>query len=266
MNKKTKEKLLSIRLSADGLTFWTTALDSVADGSGGGFKTRPGSDSREQSIVFDRAFDGKSNAPGYASKDCVRAAAARCAEITGWDNWPVRVMPDTRKTALVPECLFDPAQIAEYLTVNNIETSSEERIVLTRLSSDTPPAVVIMAYDAVSLDGMEEIFGDYVWYTSLFDTAAQYSTVKHKKKDSGRCFSTLYLTPTNVYITIRNISDGEWVYCESLSYSTPTDIFYYMMELSAQFDILRTPVYLRGTGSDAVAWVLNAKFRRPLCV
>lgn len=259
--KKTKQKLLSIRLCANGLSFWTTALESSPDGSGSGFMPKPDSDSREQSIEF----EGKPDASGYV-RGCVRAAAARCAAITGWSGWPVRVMPDTRKIVLVPDDLFDPAQAADYLQINNITMTDQEQIVLSRLSADYPPAEIVMVYDRRMLDEIEEIFGEYVWYASLFDTATSFESVRHKRKDSGRCFSTLYLTPANVYITIQTIPGGEWLYYEALPYSTPTDILYYMMELSTKFDILQTPVYVRGTSCDAVAWVLNEQFKRPVCV
>lgn len=255
-NRRSKEKLLSIRLSSDGLSFWTAEIDGPVGGTWPECTPKAGSDSAETLIALSRE-------PAPAER--IRSAFGKCIDASGWSGWPVRIMADTLKTVLVPAQLFDPAQADDYLAVHNIVAGPGDRIIVSQLTGDNPAAVV-MACDRAIIDAATEVFGGKAWITSPFDTAGAYRGFKHKKKDAGKVFTTLYFTEKNVYITVQAIPGGEWRYCEALPYAGAADILYYMQELSAQFDIRKTPLYIRGTGAEHMAKALRKPFKRCKCV
>ncbi len=189
----------------------------------------------------------------------IRSALARCVDASGWADGPVCVMIDTLKTVLVPSTLFDPANTNDYLAVNNISEGMGEEVVVSRLS-DGSITVISVCEEAVAA-AVGDMFGAHARFASPFDTAIKYGTAKYKKKDAGKEFTSLYLTEKNVYITIQAIPLGEWRYCEVLPYSTTADLLYYMQELSARFDIRKTPLYASGANVEKVAKALQKSFR-----
>lgn len=253
-NKRSGKKLTTIRLSPDRLTFHTSVLAEGDDRRN--YTLLPDNASCEVSIIFSPKLEPEEN---------IRRALAKCMEMTGWDNSPVRVMLDTRKTILIPEALFDAKQIPHYLKINNIDVPPHQCMVLSRLVVGNTSADVIMVYDKYAVDTIEAVFGDNVWFTSLLDVAADYAKIKHKKKDTGRDFTSLCLTTRNAYITIRSIPGGELRYCEILPCSSPADILYYMEEFAVKFDIRQTPVYVSGVGSEGVCKTLRNHFTRTKC-
>ena len=255
-NKIRAQKNLSIRLSPDGLSFWTADSANPAGETYPECRPVAGSESTETFLAFGKALSVDEN---------LRRAASKCVEMAGWQGGPVRLMPDTRNTVLIPAVLFDPRQTDDYLALNSIGVSGEEKVFVSRLSSPLPDAAVVMVYDRAAVGILEEAFGNKLWITSLFDAAAGYQGRKFKKKDTGKDFTTLYLTPSNVYITIQPVTGGDWKYCEALPYSSPADVLYYMHELAAKFDIRKTPLYIKGYGAEKAGKVLRKPFKRCKC-
>lgn len=250
-NSRSKEKLLSIRLSSDGLSFWTEAVEWAIGGGPVEYSIKEGNASEETSVVLSREL-----APG----ERIRSALSRCAAASGWTGGPVRVMPDTLKSVLVPAGLFDPARVGDYLMVNGIAVGPDEETVVSRLAGDGISAMAIMVCDREAVDAVADVFGACARFTSPFEATTV--GMKHKKKHTGKEFATLYLTGENVYLTVRAIPGGEWRYCEALPYSTTADILYYMQELATRFDIRKTPLHVSGEAAEKVAKALRKTFRR----
>lgn len=252
-NKKLKEKLLSIRLSPDGLSFWTSKTGAAADG---GRIPIHGTDSAETAIAFGRET---------GMPEDIRKAAGKCIGMCGWSGGPLRIMLDTPKTVLVPSELFADGQAENYLKVNNITVSAGEEVLVSELSSGGRLITAIMVYDRAALDTLREIFGSGTVFTSPFDTAYAYRGAKHKKRDADCDFTTMHLTPGNVYLTVQTAPDCRWKYSEVLPHSSAADILYYMQELSARFKIRKTRVFIKGHGAENIAKALRKPFRRCKC-
>ena len=213
------------------------------------YALKPGSDSAPETIVLSMEL---------APRERIRSALARCIAASGWSGGPVRIIPDTLKTVLVPAEVFNLAQVVNYLTINNISVGHDEAVIIARLAGGM--AVAIIVSDREVTDAVAEMFEDRAIFSSPFESAATNDGIKHRKKDAGREFATICLTGKNVYITVRSIPDGEWRYCEALPYSGTADILYYMQELSARFDIRKTPVCISGPGAEKVEKAVRKAF------
>ncbi|MCL2561196.1 MAG: DUF3822 family protein [Rikenellaceae bacterium] len=239
-------RLLSIRLSPDGLSFWR------------------GDGSREVTVGFDAEFGMGAN---------IRAAVARYMSKGrrrgGADDVAVRVIVDAGKTVIVPAVLFDSARVVDYLRLNNMTLAATERVVVCEFTAGDEEAVSIIVCDGEAVDAFGELFGPRVRFASPFEVmgeiaASAASAVRGKKKTAEHSFATLYLTPHNVYITVQCADDGRWQYCEVLPFASAADILYYACTLAGAglLDAASSPLFVHGTDAAAVAKFLRKRFTR----
>lgn len=258
-NSGVKEKILSIRLSPDGLSFWTTGLAGAPAEAHSNYFLDYGAVSEEKYITFSKELGPEES----VRRALVRADEASRGGVPGAFR-PVRLMPDTCKTVLVPAELFDPEQAADYLKINNITVGAAETVEVSHITIDTPSPVAVMVYSATALRIAREVFDARLGITSPFEAAAAYTPAKLRRKDADKCFASLYLTGTNVYITVWRIG-VVLEYCEVLPYSTTADILYYMHEVGARFGLHKNPIYIRGTGAKDTARMLKKSFKKCKC-
>ncbi len=242
---------MSIRLSPDGLSFWTARVTKATVEAAADYSWEYGTESEEKFIALSRELP---------PEEMYRSALARCAQTAGWSGGPVNILLDTLRTVLIPTELFDPAHMPDYLAVNNITARPDEETIATRLMIGGAIGVMLCRRSIIA--AADEVFGSRARFGSPFDTAAVYRTAKHRKKDAGKEFTTLCLAGRNVYITVQSIPDGELRYCEALPYSAAADILYYIHELSARFDIRKSPLYVRGEGAEKVEKILRKTFKK----
>ena len=252
-----KDKILSIRLSADGLSFWINAVSKDAgNASPWGYAPDYASQSPEKYMAFSREL-------GHA--ESIRRAIQRAVAAAGTQVGPVCVMPDTCKTVLVPEELFDRGQVADYLLINNIAAGAAETAEVAQVAVGAACAAAVIVYDREALNVAREVFGDRLHITSPLEAAAAYSCRKFKRKYTGKDFAALYLTGANVYITVCTAGSGVLKYCEVLPYSSAADILYYMQEVGARFDLCKNPVYIKGIDGEKVAKLLKKTYKKCKC-
>ena len=272
-NKRLKEKLLSIRLSPDGLSFWTTGL------VGAFAEDRPTplrdyrTESAERAIAFDRKAGVRENI-GKALSLCTQGIEVASAEI----------LLDTCKTILVPGELYDESQTADYLEINGFSKSRTETVVRSEAGSGSRRVVAIMVFNEDAVDAVTDVFGEKAVFTSPVSLGQRLpskyyadpveSIIKGRpakppgklRKIAYKNNASVYLTGTNAYITVQTVSQGEFVYYEILPYSSPADILYYMLEIAGQFpEVRETPLYIKGKDAEKTSKVLRKSFKNCRC-
>ena len=186
----------------------------------------------------------------------------------GGSDEAVRVILDTGKTVVVPAELFDSARVDDYLRINNIAPSANERVVLCEFAAGDKDAVSAVVCDGEAVDAFGEIFGSAARFASPFEVVAEIavsavSAVRGKRRIAEHNFAALYLTPHNVYIAVERLDGGQWQYCEVLPFDSPADILYYTYTLAGAglLDTASSPLFVRGTDAPAVVKSLRKRFK-----
>ena len=201
----------------------------------------------EKQIAFDGG-DGR-----WPDGEKLAEAIVRCLKRAGrFDS--AELYLDTRKCLLIPAEFFDPSRTKDYLSINNIPTGEDEAVLDIPL---TPGIVAVTIYPRPILDTVRNILGEDTAVNSPFAINLSHPPTR------DRLYLALYLTPGNAYITICGAEGME--YCEVLPYSGGADILYYIQELSAQYGLGESAIYIRGEGGRRVAKLLKKYFRNTRC-
>lgn len=220
------DKILSIRLSPRGLSFW---IDR----------------GKEAYFDYDRTLPPDEN---------LRCGLAFARKKTGKKITRVHIYIDTLRTVLIPHELFDTEMARDYFGINGITVAANDRLFVSDLDNGGGKIKIITAVDGAWIDIIDEIFEEHPEFLSPFLINLCQKNVKD--------FTAIYLTPRNIYITVYAAISGRMLFCEALPYSSVTDILYYMTDLAGRFDILKGIVNIKGYRSRETLRTLRKKFKK----
>lgn len=244
-----QERILSIRLSPGGLSFWTTGLvRGISEDSPpkrGLLDISP-----EKELAFDTAKSLQENL-----SESMRAIRESVAD--GWSRAEVYV--DTLRTVPVPAELASAETLEKLLADNNIVLKDTEEAVYTVVA---PGINAIVVYDRGMADVLRESLGDAAIVSPFclnYAPADEYGAGRRRT-------AALYLTPEHVYATVFEKKSGAWLYSDVMKWSAPADILYYMSVLDGSFGLRKGKIYLRGWRAVDVGGLLQKYFRKTRCV
>lgn len=242
------KKILSIRLSPDGLSFWETT-----GGAGISSPKKRKSEKTEFPVRGSLYFSVESTA-----KKNISAAISAMTEAAGNSFEVATVYLDTTKTVLIPKTLLREELIQKYLKFNNIEPAEDETV---EVVDFMPNNKAVLVFDSALKDVIEALPGSPVLATP-FSLAANSSAVSGSA--GKRSLFSIYLSGENAYITI--FSNIALMYAEVLPYSSPTDILFYINKLGGQFRLKKSILLLSGTGTEEQVVALKRYFKKITCV
>lgn len=220
-----KEKILSIRLSRKGLSFWINyGNEKYFDYH----KTLPPDENLRRGLTYTRKKAGK--------------------KITN-----TRIYLDTLKTVLIPDELFDPEMTRDCFGINGITLAANDRLIVSDFADGNGKIKIVTAVDGAWVDIIDEIFKERVELLSPF--------LINRCRKNAKDFTAIYLTPQNMYISVSEAVSGRIFFCEVLPYSSQTDIVYYITDLASRFDIQKGIVHIKGCRSRDTQRTLRKIFK-----
>ena len=236
-------KILSIRLSPDGLSFWTTGLTGSISGNMDAHRDL-WEVSSERWLSFDTEKDIRDN---------IEACAAAIKEATARDTIvSVEAYQDWLKSVLVPAeySTGNAAYFKGLLEENGIEVGEDDGVACVNVVGDIN---AVMVYDKKTVNILKEFFGDI-------------NIEVMRKCGAGRRRSVaVYLSRQYAYITVFERKSGDVLYADAMQWSADTDILYYLSSLDQTFEFKKGKVYLRGAVADGVSKLLGKYFRKIRC-
>lgn len=243
-----QEKILSIRLSPDGLSFWTTGLSAKDTGSTGQH-TDLWSRTPERHFAF---------APDSPLTENI-AAAFREIRAAQEDAVSMEIYPDTLANCIIPAEYSDPESIDGYLAMNDIQLKPGDAVFNAPLDADTVSLIVFDKEAVHSLGSMSA--GQY----SIKSPFSVNDTHVEKYGAGKRRRVCVYLSPGNAYITVYEGKSGSRLYMETFRWATAADILYYISLLDKEFRLGKSKLYLRGARCEEVYGLLRKYFRKSRC-
>lgn len=244
-------KILSIRLSPDGLSFWTTGLTGSISGNMDAHRDL-WEVSSERWLSFDTEKDIRDN---------IEACAAAIKEATARDTIvSVEAYQDGLKSVLVPAeySTGNAAYFKGLLEENGIEVGEDDGVACVNVVGDIN---AVMVYDKKTVNILKEFFGD-IAIVSPYSINIEVM----RKCGAGRRRSVaVYLSRQYAYITVFERKSGDVLYADAMQWSADTDILYYLSSLDQTFEFKKGKVYLRGAGADKVSKLLGKYFRKTRC-
>ena len=242
-----QNKILSIRLSPDGLSFWTTGVVRAAT------QDKPVKQdlwdvSPESEFAFDRAKSVAENLNDGVS--LIKKTVGECLM--------TEVYVDTLRTIPVPTEYASGDTLGKLLADNNIVLEDAEDAIYVDICQGIS---VIMVYDRRVSDILRESFGEIV-IASPFGIN---NGLMDKYGSGRRRAAALYLTPRHVYVTVFERKSGAWLHSDVMKWSAPADILYYMSVLDQNFGLHKSKLYVRGNGASEVCHLLQKYFRKTRC-
>ncbi len=241
-----QDKILSIRLSPGGLSFWTAGA-------------------AEEELAFD---------PAKGRSESLREGIRAAMETLGAGCRLAEVCPDTLRTVVVPGEYASADALAQLLKANNITPGEADEVVYAGVSSGIKAAVVcdraeldVLREAASAANGADAGHDDAIGILP-FAIVSPFSMngaclIKH---GAGRRRSAaVYLTPAHAYITVFEKKSGAWLYADVMKWSAATDILYYMSVLDQQFGLRKGKLYLRGPRACEAGELLRKYFRKTRC-
>ena len=240
-------RILSIRLSPDGLSFWTTGIVRTATHDSP-TKRDLWDMSSERVYVFDPAKSVRENLNDGIS--LIRETVGECLI--------VEVYVDTLSTIPVPAEYASDDTLEKLLADNNISLKDTEDAVY---SVVCPGVNAVTVYEPRTLDILRESFGDVI-IASPFGIN---NAFMDKYGAGRRRAAALYLTPRHVYVTVFERKSGTWLYADVMKWSAPADILYYMSVLDQNFGLRKGKIYVRGAGASEICPFLQKYFSKTRC-
>lgn len=225
-NSNPHDRILSIRLSSDGLYFWYAGREAQK-------AAFSGENPLEEEIASAVAY--------------IKAAEPNLGAICYYE--------DTLKEVLVPDELFDDSLIDNYLAVNNIEVGEGEQVAVVGIAEGVKSLVV---YNKAVADIVARGVEQELTVGSHFG-----QNIAALASNSGLA-CTLYLTPKNVYMTV--VDAGALKYCDALRWNSREDVAFYLATLDKEFGLGKSPVYVAGHNAGETAKYLRKFFKGTVCV
>lgn len=224
----SNDKVLSIRVSPDGLYFWYA-------------KGEP------KLIVFSRE-DNYRDEIALALKYIV--GVERQFE-------SVRYYEDTLRTILVPAEHFDESLIGEYLKLNNVEVKEGEGVAAVAARQDV---FAILPYNKETTEFIGQLLGREVSVGSLFELDFALSATL--AAEGHNCIITL--TKANVYITVFDC--GQMIYADVLKWKKGEDILFYLKNIEKTFGLSDLSLYVGGPDTQQMCRYMRKVYKNVTCV
>ena len=250
-NTGEHQKILSIRLSPNGLSFWVAQADESAAKVGSG----PIPDANN---VWDTTFD-----PSLTLAENTLPALNRCRETLG-ENMPTRkvIYLDTLQTILIPTELAETRYQEGYLAQNGLVVDESETVFRSEFTGPGKERITSLSiFNSEAGETCQQQLGDNCEFSSPYALLFGELSVR---PSSSRLKCGLYLTPTHVYLAIAN-SSGKLVYTEAMPYSTEADILYYLHVISQQIELAQGRIEVYGRGKENLCKRLRKYYKEVRC-
>lgn len=250
-NIRTSKKIVSIRLSAGGLSFWNASA-GIPEG-----RWPDGAVITDEATESYVPFGDPGDTAAAVGKAVERAGSSflRSHERTS------PVLLDTPKTVLVPQRLYDPDDAGKYLAFHGLEPAEGERVYV---SDPVGGTVAVMAANGQRTEALKERTGDPALISPLqYNLMLPVSDLKIKKGVGAYC-AAVHLAPSRCYVSLFLVSSGgrELVFCDHYPYAGAADLLYYLGMMAGRYPGAGgMPVILRGHGADKEAKAIG-KYHR----
>ncbi|MGV3642273.1 MAG: DUF3822 family protein [Adhaeribacter sp.] len=142
--------------------------------------------------------------------------------LPGWKK--IRVAVKNQSFTLVPETLFEPQAVADYLRLNCTLDLYHEQVLTYRHRAIE--AVNIFAADKYLLRALEETYpGKTLSY--VHQTSALIAALQHYGERNGKM--KLYAFVEKNSLTILILRDGALLFCNMFHFNTPEDFMYFLV-------------------------------------
>lgn len=241
-NRHSNEKILSIRLSPDGLSF------SVISPSG--------KDGGEVRIELDHSAGSMTDAVGVILE-------SREEFSEGYSS--VQIFLDTVDTVYVPAEVVDEGQEPSVVWLNRagVYPTETQKIIV---SPAVGEVCAVMAFDGGAIDRLKAKFGGRA---AFFSPLQENIEMKGRLDMGGGCY-IVNITEDNFYLTAFDAA-GQLYIAEVYPYASGADIVYYLHRISGiapgdRKALRRLRIYLYGDCAPACVKTLRKYFRRAVCV
>ena len=248
-NIRKSEKILSIRLSPNGLSFWLTDTAVI-----------PENNLNELSITS--PANGRVTIRKFSTDRSLEENVAiemnHCMEATGAIHYRPILYLDTEKSVLVPAELFQKESAANYLALHNIPCREEETVILSPVVRET---VAIMVCNKAVFDQIVSRTGEGLTVLSPF----QYNLIRTGTTAvQGKPYLRLYLCPGRIYITAFDAT-GKQRYNDVLPISSVADVIYYLHRLGKTLPIAESHLYIKGVNAAETFMTLRRYYKFCQC-
>lgn len=255
-NQRLRERILSVRLSPEGMAFWTD--DAVATGE---FDTESmsvvrTSDEDEIHLSFDDPSDAEENVAGFI----VRLKEI-CSALLQPAPTKAVVCIDTLKTVMIPSEIYRDGAVGEYLSIHNISVDRNEQADISKPVCGT---VAVMVSDRAVLEHLGKALGEFKVVSPL-----QYNLmlrpVPVEKK--GEAYVLLYNCPQRIYISVFATSDEkELIYNDVFPVTGDPDIIYCLDRIRKEFPVSGSTLFVSGFGKEKLSGSIGQYFKNVRCV
>lgn len=241
------KQILSIRLSADGLSFWT---GDQAEG----FDTPQIEISRSGEVVSaDFTLTGSPIPVGETVREAVSLFRGNL-DSRGMDMPLNKILyGDTLSTVLVPESLFRYEDTGKYLSMYGYDVTDGKYTVV---SKPIRGVVAIMVLWQEYTRHLGECLGHFMVASPL-----QYNLCRLPSAASDSV--KVYATPLHCFITV--FSKGRHVYSEGHPLDSAADLIFYLDWLDARLGSGKWPTVIYGHRSDELAALAGKRFKGCVC-
>ncbi|MCC8018669.1 MAG: DUF3822 family protein [Rikenellaceae bacterium] len=283
------QEILSIRLSADGLSFWT---GDHAEGFGtDGMTIRPG---RSEMVSADYPIPADPHCVGEAVREAVSGFRG-ILQARGIGMPSVKIVYiDTLSTVLVPSAVFDESEAAGYMRLHGIDQGENDYIVCSRPLHGTVAVMVAGKRHTASLG---DVTGDFAVVSPLqYNLCARPAGRAGVAWDSGASGETIgepvvdfsgndgvdaddtvgtrnpaasrqvkvYATPLHCYITA--VESGRMLYADVHPVSSAADLAFCLGWLVARLGFTEWTLTVAGHKGGELAALVSRRFEGCVCV
>lgn len=261
-NTGFKEKILSIRVSADGLCFWTEDYMFPGQELGDGMPSAvvPESSGQCDNIVFDAGVPLEENlhdAVGRIKESCFPGGQPGFGRIC--------VYPDTIKTILIPEEVYTAGCEKEYIGLHNYTMEHDEKVDVSKPVCGTV-AVIISPENILRVLG--ESLGEFS-VASLSQYNMLVAAAKAGSKRPGQDDVLVYLSVRYMYISVFNRNGANafpvLAYNNTVPYKTPDDILFHLDWVYNNITGNKPVSCIRGEFTGDVREFLKKYFKGNVC-
>jgi len=233
-NISPDKKILSIRLTSSGLSFYVSTARSA----------------RGEERYF--SFAGRDAGPGMAVRNIIDSTP----ELSGYFT-SVNVFIDTADTVYAPSEVLRTDNAAAFLNGLGLYIPPEGGVAVSPAVGDVRAA---MRYDARALSFLSDYYGAKLSF---------YSPLQENLELAGRAGNPegfiANITERNIYI-VRFDKEKRLLLSEVYPYYTDADIVFYLHKLGEDSGLRNPKIRIFGPGSGAAYKILRKYFRGVLCV
>lgn len=233
-NSSETTKILSVRLSANGLSF---------------------------SVVSPKGLHREDFVPFRANDHSIGSAVRNILEsrrLEAKDYRAVQVFLDTPDTAYVPAEALERAPASYFLTQAGIYPSGGDKVVCT---SAVDGLCGVMVFDGMAVKFLEEYFPEKISYFSpLQETLSRREAIP---ADKGGV--VVNITGENIYVAVLDAA-GKLQVAEVYPYTSQADILFCLQKLSEGTANPKPRIYIYGSRASQYYKVIKKYFKGARCI